>query len=1623
MTHLKALSVVAVRLCGASGENAASARPLYLACAIIRPIIRCETFNLNTLLSLCEFNQTVAFVAEPISNRIESKPASRTSKKMSAAKLPAINGQPKQNGHTSPNRDFDGVFNAATKSDGVILGKERRSILPANKARQHEAMQQNKKVEPASPPPKVPQPPPQRRLTPASAPPSSAGGDELVGLKRKLRDQETRLSSPVNSTPQRNTGTVALATPTSVRGTHYTTRPYSGVPARITWEPFSTDPEVIELTEKAQRSEERIRRLANEMEHSWSARRPDASIAPPDPPVFSVSDAEVMPLAAAAESFAETGHLRFYLKDVTDAVESASCDEDSVASPKSAVDPMNSSVTADGLLKRRTSSVKVDSRTITLLNSLKMPSIDLVLPSPHEINFNRQGDVLGRRTILKRDLWEGLFTRRDMIGVMSGAPYFRMIPKFNIGGVAQANLFGIQTVVNEIYKVYTGPLLWINLREEAMAYINGRSYIIRQEANPSEPIRNPGITADRITAMEEKLKREILAEAAQHGGNVCVHKENTTGKMGLLWEAVNRPDSVHTMAEAVQSLVLDEGCSVEFHRLPVPFEGMMVSQYDEIVRLCQKMPTIPIMFNCQTGRGKTTVAMVTAAIVRFYQHCDPNSVSTDLSMLRGDGQSTNFRSLLKLVTLLPNGVQHERRVAIVCELAGNLSNLKDRIAAAFKSEASAKATALLRQYAYLVSFSCYCEAIFWGSGNNGHAVLLLPSPSDKSPSYFAIRRETCACSQLFNSPLSEGLFYMKALIEGLGEGEAAHQEAIASLPPAAEGEERSFAKEIRNRHGSVLTSGMILRSYPTELAATSTIPGVVALRQLAPDVPLFTAGRSTETGMEDFMYNIRTNFPHVRDIQWVNVRAEPSVYINGNPYIMLDEAAYSEEELASLHISGERIEEIENRLKQDVIQEASENKGYLVVHNLTATSGTVAERVFVKRVQTPRGAKESATSDVNFVYHRLPVPATDKIHLGDFSPLISLFAEMNVETSAVVLTDSGGGMRTTLCLNILTLLRLSMLKPLRAIRSVDDIRQTLALGNDGASLQSATSGFYGGAEDEAEISIRKDDSIDLHAASQMSQMMTAGNLMKCLQAVIKAAGRGARWNILEALDIHKTRSTRETGEAKRLCLFRAMCSGRAYLYLLICAIYISDSTPRFAETLDQWLEAHPEVGNFLEKYSKHEGDLLKYVIHKALPAEHSIENRQGDVLAMNFGIKADHFPGCQRKGMVPAITGAPNFRKVKHLNIYGVAIPTLRGVFNVLHVLGATNKPFFQYDQDPVEENLHEVFPHNRLYAREEPHQCRPEQGRVLWVNLREEPILYVADRPFVFRDLTNPYVNVELTGIETSKIENVEITLRDDILKEAENYNGQFMVHDEGRPGQLIGVWETVTEENVQTVQHIYSKAREEGDRVTFVRLPVTDEQSPELKDFDKLTECLLPEIISNMYHEDHPLSMVFNCQMGRGRTTTGMVIAGMLVGLVFPDYYQKLEEEHQDLWPEDASESARGNYKCIMQLKSVLRDGRAAKHRVDLVLEACNRMQNLRAAIELFKDAVESAEVNEEARARALHHGINYLQRYFNLITFSSYLHEVYDPKAKRLTMTFVDWRSERDELRHIHNAAELK
>jgi protein-tyrosine phosphatase len=204
-------------------------------------------------------------------------------------------------------------------------------------------------------------------------------------------------------------------------------------------------------------------------------------------------------------------------------------------------------------------------------------------------------------------------------------------------------------------------------------------------------------------------------------------------------------------------------------------------------------------------------------------------------------------------------------------------------------------------------------------------------------------------------------------------------------------------------------------------------------------------------------------------------------------------------------------------------------------------------------------------------------------------------------------------------------------------------------------------------------------------------------------------------------------------------------------------------------------------------------------------------------------------------GKFKEIEGAPNYRTTK--GVTGTGQPTIDGMKKILDEAGAKNKT-------------------------------------VKWINMREEPVVYVNGKPYNLRQAAHPDKNLEQGGLSAQDVEKQEEQIKKEILEEAKKNGGYIVIKDEkiDGNGKFVNVDRKVkvTEDSVKTVKEVYDDLAKEGYKVDYKRVPVSDEKPPEKKDFD--------ELVNILKNDDPDMPTILNCHAGRGRTTTAMVIADLI-------------------------------------------------------------------------------------------------------------------------------------------------
>lgn len=149
-----------------------------------------------------------------------------------------------------------------------------------------------------------------------------------------------------------------------------------------------------------------------------------------------------------------------------------------------------------------------------------------------------------------------------------------------------------------------------------------------------------------------------------------------------------------------------------------------------------------------------------------------------------------------------------------------------------------------------------------------------------------------------------------------------------------------------------------------------------------------------------------------------------------------------------------------------------------------------------------------------------------------------------------------------------------------------------------------------------------------------------------------------------------------------------------------------------------------------------------------------------------------------------------------------------------------------------------------------------------------------------------------------------------------------------------------------------------------------------------------------------------IFNCQLGRGRTTTGMVIACILWRRVQGLNAREWDTSRVMPWSRNSSDLDWGEYRGVNYMMSALETHYKKmvqrKQFVDAAIDKCAHMQNIRSAILEKK-------IRAEKKPGEYPKGVRYLERYIWLILFNMYVCAALDISSSEyrgLRCSFAEW-----------------
>ncbi|ELU40403.1 hypothetical protein AG1IA_05558 [Rhizoctonia solani AG-1 IA] len=317
--------------------------------------------------------------------------------------------------------------------------------------------------------------------------------------------------------------------------------------------------------------------------------------------------------------------------------------------------------------------------------------------------------------------------------------------------------------------------------------------------------------------------------------------------------------------------------------------------------------------------------------------------------------------------------------------------------------------------------------------------------------------------------------------------------------------------------------------------------------------------------------------------------------------------------------------------------------------------------------------------------------------------------------------------------------------------------------------------------------------------------------------------------------------------------------------------------------------------------------------------------------------------------------GAPNFRAPRGaaaaLNVYGAAQPRVGGLRAILSILGC-NPP----KSSSGSPGISPLARASRL----------PNKVGCVWFSTREEPVIYIAGRPYVLREASDPKTALQLSD-RASNIEAIE---------DRDNES-------------LIPTWTSVDVNSVKTPREVWEEAKEEGWNVErFDQVPLTILSQPSIPITpDRAIEDNYLDAYLNVIKSVDPLetALVFHCGMGAVRTRghpsggspsasrdparTEQIVATLdLFASTNATTHSAIELLlAQPTLMDNLRKAHMGNYGLVLSLLGCLEDGLHVKKLADRVIDSCDHVANLRE--EILAHRVDYSVTSMDDKGRSAH------------------------------------------------------
>merc|ERR1712209_92764 len=295
-----------------------------------------------------------------------------------------------------------------------------------------------------------------------------------------------------------------------------------------------------------------------------------------------------------------------------------------------------------------------------------------------------------------------------------------------------------------------------------------------------------------------------------------------------------------------------------------------------------------------------------------------------------------------------------------------------------------------------------------------------------------------------------------------------------------------------------------------------------------------------------------------------------------------------------------------------------------------------------------------------------------------------------------------------------------------------------------------------------------------------------------------------------------------------------------------------------------------------------------------------------------------------------------------------------------------------------------------------------PKDGPIIWLNLRQEPNVYVNGDPICARPANKIGEYAELGNVTRDSVKADELEFQKVVEGRAKENGGKLKYFTISKEEKEVEV------KDLKTLSEVIEGLKADFPGLVHMRVPVCNSASPLETDYDIMCKQLVGTSINT--------PIIVNDQVGLSRATTGSVIACLFKEFQINASFEGLVETvpgvnldllKMDKYTMDPSKGPlfRGEFPVVLALLEKLKGGKEAKNECDKVIDkngtpktGGNGIKQLR---ENIAESKLSYEIMDDAAQAFLKVKImDNIHKYYYLIAFTAYMREM--AEAARTTMT---------------------